>query len=143
MLNIKKVAVATIVSSTMLAGLVGCQSTSNGFANPFVKKQPVPAPRYIPNLIEGELTKLDIAPQKQVCPSKLPMQCILITRVSTNESILLPYNAIKGFQHKQGERYTLNARPLIDQNNNQATGEWQLVNIVSTTKVDGTSWGHR
>ncbi|PIE47064.1 MAG: hypothetical protein CSA42_05075 [Gammaproteobacteria bacterium] len=139
MLNVKKVAVATIVGSTMLASLAGCQSSSNGFASSFGKKQPVPAPRYIPNLIEGELTQLDIAPQKQVCPSRLPMQCMSVIRASTNENVLLPYNAIKGFTHMQGYRYTINARPLIDQNNKQATGEWQLVNIVSSIKMNDAS----
>lgn len=135
MSKLTKIVAATMVGSM---ALTGCQSMSN----PFAKKQPVAEAVYVPDLILGDVYTLSISGARVACPSELPMQCMPVIAVEDGKSAYMPYNAIEGknsdgrsFEPKAGVNYQVKVRPYIDNNNNQQTGKWQLVEIVSDSSV--------
>ncbi len=115
--------VLCVAVATMSIGLSGCES------NPF-KREPVPEPRYIPDLVVGELENLTILPMKTPCDSSMPMLCLVATNAQ-GQTFQIPYDWIEGFRHAEGVGYVISVRPQIDANKNEMTGHWVLDRVVS------------
>ncbi|OOR90691.1 hypothetical protein B0181_04525 [Moraxella caviae] len=113
---------AILAAATL--GLSACQTTA-----------PVPQPRYIPDIALGEAVALEILPTRTSCDSAAPMQCLQVQKAGSSEVFGIGYNDIKGFSPRTGVRYQIIARPEIDKNTNQATGEWQLDEILMQQPV--------
>lgn len=122
LLNLSTLPAIGFCMSITLA-LSACQS--NPFTHP-----PTPESRYVPDLVLGTAQTFSIAPTRQACQSILPMQCLLATDAN-GQTFQIPYDGIEDFIPVQGVSYRINVRPLIDQNNGQAVGKWQLVEILA------------
>ena len=107
---------------TAIALLTACQSTP-----------PKPAPLYVPNIALQPAKVLEILPNRSVCDSSSPMQCLLVKVDGTSDSEIfgIGFNDIKGFEPKIGVRYKIRASQEIDQNTGKPTGYWQLDEILS------------
>ncbi len=127
MINFTKTLLA-IISSGLLMGLTACQSMPN--MPTLSKKKLTPEPIYVADIVLGELKTLDISTRREPCNSRKPMQCMLV-RVD-NKVIKIPYNNIKGFVANPNRSYKITAYPLIDKNYQQATGQWQLKEVLQT-----------
>lgn len=111
------VAVSTLVLS-------GCQSM------PFVKKQPVVEPLYVPELVLGSPQVMTILPKRVSCNSTLPMQCV-IAKTQDERMLQIPFDWIEGFSPRQGVTYQVSVRPYIDEKLQKTTGKWQLQSILT------------
>ncbi|WP_230660108.1 DUF4377 domain-containing protein [Psychrobacter sp. I-STPA10] len=117
-----------LVSSMILTGLTGCQST-------LFKDEPVPEPIYVPQLSLGDSQVLTILAGRVPCDTALPMQCLLAKQQGSTELFQIPYNWIEGFTPASNVEYTISASPMIDNNllDNETqglTGHWVLNNII-------------
>lgn len=126
MTNMKFVSLAGVLAVTV--GLSACQS------NPF-KREPVPEPRYIPDIALGEVQNLTILPNRVPCSSSLPMQCLVAQQSGSSEMFQIPHDWIEGFEPRAGVEYLISARPQIDQNKQAATGYWTLESVLSQNVV--------
>ncbi len=122
MINFTK-ALLSILSCGFLIGLTACQSMPK-----LGKKQLTPEPIYVADIVLGELKTLEISTHREPCNSKKPMQCMLVRL--DNKLVKIPYNGIKGFIANPNQSYKITAYPLIDKNYQQATGQWQLKEIL-------------
>ncbi len=125
MINFNKI-LLSILTSSCLIGLTACHSMPT---MPKLSKKPLQhEPIYVADIVLGELKTLEIFTRREPCNSKKPMQCMLVKM--DNKFIKIPYNAIKGFMANPNQNYTITAYPLIDKNYQQATGQWQLKEIL-------------
>ncbi len=125
MINFTKTLLA-IISSGFLIGLTACESMPT--MPKLGKKQLQPEPIYVADIVLGELKTLEISTRREPCNSKKPMQCMLVK--VDNKFIKIPYNGIKGFIANSNQSYKITAYPIIDKNYQQATGQWQLREIL-------------
>lgn len=125
-LNIRVVRVqallGTVAVSTLL--LSGCQSM------PFVKKEPVVEPLYVPELVLGAPQMMTILPKRISCNSTLPMQCV-VAKTQDQRMLQIPFDWIEGFSPRQGVTYQVSVRPYIDEKQQKKTGKWQLQSILT------------
>jgi len=97
-------------------------------------REPVPEPRYIPNIVLGEAQTLTVMPNRVACASELPMQCLL-AKSKDGSVFQIPYDWIDDFKPTLGTEYIISARPQIDEGQQSATGHWTLQNILSQRMV--------
>ncbi len=115
-----------VLSCGFFLGLTACQSMPT---IPKLGKKPLkPESIYVADIVLGKLETLDISMRREPCNSKKPMQCMLVK--IDNKFIKIPYNGIKGFRASPNKSYKITAYPLIDKNYQQATGQWQLKEIL-------------
>ncbi len=130
-----KITLTTLAMGITLS-LTACQTMTDKMAKmnvPGFKQEPVAEPRYVPELIEGAKTTLLIASVKVPCDTVKPMQCMLAKpdNADTESVFKIPYNWIKGFKAQPNVAYKISVYPLLDvNNNNEATGQWQLDAIL-------------
>lgn len=124
-LSLSKLPASIAIAAIFL--LAGCQTG-------LFAKQPVPEPRYIPQLSLGKAQQLTVLPTKEPCNSALPMLC-MIAKNQSGELFQIPYNWVEGFSHTNGVEYVINVKPKIDDNKQQMTGKWTLQNVVSQKTV--------
>ncbi|MGP9687673.1 DUF4377 domain-containing protein [Psychrobacter sp. AOP22-C1-C5] len=117
---------ASLLSMATL--LSACQTS------PF-SREPVPEPRYIPNIVLGEAQTLTIMPNRVACASALPMQCLLAKSNKDGSIFQIPYDWIDDFKPVLGTEYVISVRPQIDEAKQGLTGYWTLQNIVSQRMV--------
>ncbi len=125
MINLKK-ALLYILSCGVIMGVTACESMPT--MPKLGKKQLTPEPIYVADIVLGELKTLDISTRREPCNSRKPMQCMLVK--VDDKFIKIPYNGIKGFMANPNRRYKITAYPLIDKNYQQATGQWQLKEVL-------------
>ena len=122
-------------TSLLLAGLLSATALLSACqTSPFAKKDPVPEPRYIPNVVLGEAQTLTIMSNRVACASALPMQCLL-AKAKDGSVFQIPYDWIDDFTPTFGTEYVISARPQIDEGKQSATGYWTLQNILSQRMV--------
>lgn len=117
--------------SLLLVGLIaGVSLISACQTSPFAR-EPVAEPRYVPNVILGEVQTLNVLPERVACASALPMQCLLVKSGQDGSLFQIPYDWIDNFKPVLGVEYTISARPQIDESKQSPTGYWTLQSILT------------
>lgn len=118
----------------LLASLLSVATLLSACQTSPFSRDPVPEPRYIPNIVLAEAQTLTIMPNRVACASSLPMQCLL-AKSKDGSVFQIPYDWIDDFKPILGTEYVISVRPQVDEAKQSPTGYWTLQNIVSQRMV--------